>query len=147
MESYEGLIVLASNLRGNIDEAFIRRLDVIVEFDEPTIEERRRLWRHHLPETAPCAEDVDLDQLAAIYPITGGLIRNAALDAAFRAAPDRRPITQIGLVRAVEREYDKAGKTFPGTPRSLRNQPDHLHSGRSRNIHRQTGPEAKSEGA
>ena len=142
MESYDGLIVLASNLRGNIDEAFIRRLDVIVEFDEPDTNDRRRLWEHHLPSAAPLTDEVDLDQLAAIYPITGGLIRNAALDAAFRAAAADRPITQLGLVGAVEREYDKAGKTFPGIPRNLRNL-------RNQNCtqHPQPGVHAGSEGA
>ncbi|MDH3299296.1 MAG: ATP-binding protein [Acidimicrobiia bacterium] len=122
MESYDGLVVLASNLRGNIDEAFIRRLDVIVEFDEPNLDERRRLWRQHLPATAPTTSDVDLSQLAELYGITGGLIRNAALDAAFRAAAADHPISQLALVTAVEREYDKAGKTFPGIPRNLRMQ-------------------------
>lgn len=122
MESYDGLVVLASNLRGNIDEAFIRRLDVIVEFDEPNLDERRRLWRQHLPATAPTTSDVDLSQLAELYGITGGLIRNAALDAAFRAAAADHPISQLALATAVEREYDKAGKTFPGIPRNLRMQ-------------------------
>ena len=120
MEQYDGLVILATNLRGNIDDAFIRRLDVIVEFDEPGPEERRRLWANHLPAAAPRSADVDTEQLADLYQITGGLIRNAALDAGFRAASVNQRISQLDLVMAVEREFDKAGKTFPGIPRHLR---------------------------
>lgn len=117
IDAFEGLVLLATNLRGNIDDAFVRRLDVIVEFDEPGDEERRRLWAAHLPASAPVAADVDLDQLSAVYQITGGLIRNAALTAAFRAAADERLIDQQTLLDAVAQEYRKAGRSFPGMPR------------------------------
>src|SRR5690606_20421994 len=117
IDAFEGLVLLATNLRGNIDDAFVRRLDVIVEFDEPGDEERRRLWAAHLPASAPMADDVDLGQLSAVYQITGGLIRNAALTAAFRAAADERLIDQQTLLDAVAQEYRKAGRSFPGMPR------------------------------
>jgi len=114
----DGLVVLATNLRRNIDDAFLRRLDVIIELDEPDRAARERLWRLHLPAGAPRAPDVDLGPLAAMYEITGGLIRNAALAAAFGAAAAGRPINQDGLIHAVHDEYRKAGRSFPGSPRA-----------------------------
>ncbi|MEO1057719.1 MAG: hypothetical protein AAFY28_12460, partial [Actinomycetota bacterium] len=109
-------VVLATNLRGNIDEAFVRRLDVIVEFEEPDAELRARIWRHHLPPTAPLAPDLDIEQLARLYPVTGGVIRNAALAAAFDAASARERIGHHHVLCAVEEEYHKAGRSFPGFP-------------------------------
>jgi hypothetical protein len=117
IDTFDGLVVLATNLRANIDDAFVRRLDVVVEFDEPSADERLRLWELHLPASAPLAADVDAAQLAELYPMTGGLIANASLDAAFAAAAAGELITQARLLDAVEREYQKAGRTFPGRPR------------------------------
>ena len=119
IDTYAGLVLLASNLRTNIDQAFVRRLDVIVEFDEPGRAEREALWRAHLPAHAPLACDVDTAQLAELYPITGGLIRNAVLAAAFHAAGRGGAIDQRALIQAVNREYQKAGRSFPGVPRAL----------------------------
>ncbi|WP_224360824.1 ATP-binding protein [Hyalangium versicolor] len=116
LERFEGLAILSTNLRNNIDPAFIRRLEFVVDFDEPTHEERLALWRCHLPSQVPLATEVDLAELAALYPISGGLIRNAAVAAAFLAAAQATPITRHHLVRAVWREYAKSGRAFPGIP-------------------------------
>jgi SpoVK/Ycf46/Vps4 family AAA+-type ATPase len=117
LERFEGVAILATNLRANIDEAFVRRLEFVVEFSEPERPERERIWRAHLPATLPLAPDVELDELARLYPITGAVIRNAAVAAAFLAASDGGRVTQDHLVLAVRREYDKAGRSFPGVPR------------------------------
>ena len=117
IDEFDGLVVLATNLRGNIDEAFVRRIDVIIEYDEPGVGERERLWDAHLPALAPLAPDVDSRELAEPYAVSGGVIRNAALSAAFHAAEHDREITQSMLVEALRREYDKSGRTFPGAPR------------------------------
>ncbi len=114
LERFEGLAVLSTNLRQNIDPAFMRRLEFVVDFDEPTRDERLALWRGHIPEQAPLADDVDLPELAARYPIVGGLIRNASVAAAFMAAAAGSPITRAHLVRAVHLEYQKTGRAFPG---------------------------------
>jgi hypothetical protein len=114
LERYEGLAILSTNLRQNIDAAFTRRLEYVVDFQEPGVEERRALWRCHLPVGAPLAPDLDLGQLAAHYPMVGGLIRNAAVAAAFLAAADDQSITLNHVVRAVKREYEKSGRAFPG---------------------------------
>ncbi len=116
LERYEGLAVLATNLRHNIDAAFTRRLDFVVEFDEPGPQEREALWLAHVPDGAPVAGDIDFAELAARYPVVGGVIRNAAVAAAFLAASDGGPITRDHALSALAREYDKHGRAFPGRP-------------------------------
>ncbi|MFV8752715.1 ATP-binding protein [Nannocystaceae bacterium ST9] len=117
LEAYEGLAVLATNMRRNIDAAFMRRLEFVIEYELPGRGERLALWRAHLPSNAPLARDVDLRELADFYPLVGGLIRNAATAAAFLAAADPRgAITRAHLLRAIRREYEKTGAAFPGTP-------------------------------
>jgi ATPase family associated with various cellular activities (AAA) len=116
IERFEGLVVLATNLRQNLDGAFARRLDFIVGFDPPDVAQRAQLWRRLLPPDAPLDPAVDLDQLAALYAITGGLIRSAAVSAGYLAAADGAVITTDHLVHAIRREYAKAGQHFPGEP-------------------------------
>jgi SpoVK/Ycf46/Vps4 family AAA+-type ATPase len=116
LERFDGLAVLATNLRANIDPAFTRRLEFTVDYDEPAAPEREALWRCHLPARAPVDDDVDLYQLAKLYPVTGGVIRNAATAAGFLAATEGTPVARRHLVRAVRREYEKAGRAFPGEP-------------------------------
>jgi SpoVK/Ycf46/Vps4 family AAA+-type ATPase len=116
LERFEGLAILSTNLRQNIDVAFTRRLEFIIPFEEPAQDERMALWQAHLPSQAPLVGDVDLRQLASLFPIVGGLIRNASVAAAFLAAADDRPISQQHFVRAIECEYEKIGKPYPGIP-------------------------------
>jgi SpoVK/Ycf46/Vps4 family AAA+-type ATPase len=116
LERFEGLTVLATNRRENIDAAFSRRLEFALDFDEPAAPERAALWRRHLPERAPLAADVDLAALANLYAVVGGVIRNAATAAAFLAAAEDRPIARRHLLHALRREYEKAGRAFPGDP-------------------------------
>ena len=114
LERFEGLAILSTNLRQNIDPAFLRRLEFVVEFDVPDRDQRLVLWKRHLPAVAPIARDVDLAELAASYPVVGGVIRNAAVAAAFLAAADGRVLTRDHFIHALRREYEKAGKAFPG---------------------------------
>lgn len=116
LDRFDGLAVLATNLRQNIDPAFLRRLDFVVEFTVPDEIRRRQLWQLHLPPQAGLARDIDLDVLARLYPVAGGWIRNAAIAAAFLAAPSGGPICQRHLVQAMRREYAKAARPFPGIP-------------------------------
>ena len=113
LERYDGIAVLATNLRQNLDAAFVRRFEYILDFPEPGTAERAAIWRRHLPATAPLAADVDLQALAEQYPIPGALIRNAAVSAAFLAAADGAAITRAHLQRAIHSEYDKAGRASP----------------------------------
>jgi hypothetical protein len=115
IDQYEGLVALATNLRHNIDPAFLRRMDFVVDFPLPDIVQRQRLWQLHLPaeQTDP---EVDVDTLARLYPIPGGWIRNAAIAAAFAAAAGERTVRMRHVVSAVQDEYVKAALPFPGEP-------------------------------
>lgn len=110
LERYDGLAILATNYRQNIDTAFSRRLDFIIEFEEPGCEEREKLWQCHLPKQAPLDKDVSIAELASLYPIVGGHIRNAAVAAAYFAAQENTVIKRRHFVEAIRREYEKSGK-------------------------------------
>jgi hypothetical protein len=113
MEQYDGLAILATNLRENLDEAFVRRLEFVVTFPFPDEAHRRRLWEIHLPPDAPRADDLDLAHLAARFRLSGGNIKNVTLAAAFLAAAEDRPIGMAHLLRAVQREHQKLGRIVP----------------------------------
>jgi hypothetical protein len=110
MEAYPGAVILATNFRRNIDDAFIRRLDFVIDFPFPEVSDRRRIWERVLPPAAPVGDDVDLDFLAARFKLSGGAIRNCSLAAAFGAADEGAPIEMRHLVRAVAQEYAKQGR-------------------------------------
>ena len=110
MEGYPGAVILATNFRRNIDDAFIRRLDFVIDFPFPEKEDRRRIWNKVLPPEAPLAEDIDLDFLSEKFKLSGGAIRNCSLSAAFQAADEDSPIAMKHLVRAVANEYGKQGR-------------------------------------
>lgn len=110
LETFDGLAILATNLRSNIDEAFTRRLDAIVDFPSPTAELRRRLWEQCLAPPLPLADDIDLDFCAESFELTGGNIRSASTTAAYLAAAVARPVGMTDVVTAVEQEYRKLGR-------------------------------------
>jgi ATPase family associated with various cellular activities (AAA) len=110
MELFEGIAILATNLRSNLDEAFARRLDLLIDFPDPEEEDRLRLWRRCLGTTAPREEGLDLEFLARAFRISGGNIRNIVVAAAYAAAEDGAPISMGHLVRATQREYRKLGR-------------------------------------
>ena len=110
MEQFDGMAILTTNLRANVDEAFVRRLDAIIDFPMPEQEDRLRIWRTNLPAGLPLAPDLDLDFLARAFKLSGGNIRNVAVGAAYRAAEAGRPISMLDLVRETEREYRKLGR-------------------------------------
>ncbi|HYN56441.1 MAG TPA: ATP-binding protein [Motilibacterales bacterium] len=115
LDTFDGLLVLTTNLRHNIDAAFLRRMDFVVDVPLPDLEGRRELWQLHLPH-GHVDDDVDLDVLARMYPVPGGWIRNAALAAAFAAAAAGDGLHEHHLIAAVRREYAKAALPFPGEP-------------------------------
>jgi hypothetical protein len=108
LETYDGLVVLATNLQRNIDEAFLRRIGVAITFPDPDEEQRRAIWQLAIPDGAPSA-GLDFDFLARQFKITGGVIRSAALGAAFLAADGGDPITMDHVVLALRREFSKLG--------------------------------------
>ena len=110
MESYSGAVILATNFRQNIDEAFLRRLDFVIDFPFPEPEDRERIWQLVLPEKAPLAADIEPAFLASQFKLSGGGIRNASLAAAFLAAEDGGTIMMEHLVKGVALEYAKLGR-------------------------------------
>lgn len=112
MERFDGLAILATNLRGNLDEAFIRRLAFSVHFPFPEAAERERIWRGIWPADAPVAPELDFRLLARQFALTGGHIRNIALAAAYLAAQRGGRVEISDVVHATRREYEKLGKTL-----------------------------------
>jgi SpoVK/Ycf46/Vps4 family AAA+-type ATPase len=112
MEEYDGLVILATNLRQSLDDAFVRRIQVVVEFPFPDEALRERLWRSAFPREAPVGDDIDAGVLGREIRLPGGNIRNIALAAAFHAAGDGRVIRMAHLRRAARREYRKLGRVW-----------------------------------
>ncbi len=110
MEEYDGVVILATNLRKNMDEAFVRRLQFTVEFPFPDEEDRRRIWKGVWPDDTPRDPALDIDFMARRFEIAGGSIRNIALAAAFLAADDGNVVTMSHLMHATKREFQKMGK-------------------------------------
>jgi ATP-dependent 26S proteasome regulatory subunit len=113
MEAYEGIAILATNLRKNMDEAFVRRLHFTLELPFPDAEGRRRIWEGIWPADTPREDGLDLAALARRFELTGGNIRNVALAAAFLAADDPEAggvVRMRHLVHATRREFQKTGK-------------------------------------
>jgi len=109
METFDGLAVLATNLRANLDEAFARRLDMVIDFPAPDAGLRRALWERCLGPALPRGPDLDLDFCAEAFELSGGSIRAAAITAAYLAAEAGGAVGMGELVRAVQREYRKLG--------------------------------------
>jgi SpoVK/Ycf46/Vps4 family AAA+-type ATPase len=112
MEEYDGIAILATNLRQNMDEAFVRRLQVIVDFPFPNEEYRELIWGVIFPAESPLGDDVDFNLLAREIRLAGGNIKNMALAAAFFAADNGGVIRMPHLVRAAKREYQKVGRVW-----------------------------------
>ena len=110
MEEYDGIAILATNLRNNMDEAFVRRLKFSVEFPFPEECYRFRIWRAHFPTEAPVSDDIDFTFLARHFKLAGGNIKNIVLNASFMAAADDKCIAMKHLILAARREYQKMGK-------------------------------------
>ena len=108
MEDYAGLAILATNRRAALDDAFVRRLRFIIEFPFPTVDDRRRIWEGVFPPSTDL-ERLDYGFLARLE-LSGGSIRAIAVNAAFLAAAERRPVGMAHIVRASAREYGKLAK-------------------------------------
>ncbi|MFI0237560.1 ATP-binding protein [Streptomyces sp. NPDC016845] len=109
MESFRGLAILTSNVKQNIDGAFVRRLRFVVDFTMPDAAERRSIWRKAIPGDAPLAPGLDVRSLANRLPIPGGSIQSIALHAAFLAASGGGPISPDSVLIATRRELHKMG--------------------------------------
>lgn len=121
MEAYDGVAILATNLRANLDEAFTRRLQFIINFPFPEEEYRLRIWDVLMPPELPRADDLDLKLMAKRFKLAGGSIRNCIVSAAFIAADDIQSQANGGcikmshLMHGVQRELQKMGKLVQET--------------------------------
>ena len=110
MERYDGVTILATNLRANLDEAFTRRLHFVIDFPFPDEVQRLLLWQTLFPPTVPRAGELDFGGLARKHKIAGGVIRNIVVGACYLAATDQGAVTQAHLQHAARRELQKMGR-------------------------------------
>jgi SpoVK/Ycf46/Vps4 family AAA+-type ATPase len=105
MENYRGLAVLTTNMKNAIDQAFMRRIGFIVNFPFPDERSREEIWKHVFPSCTP-TDSIDFSRLARLN-ISGGNIRNIALNSAFLAADECVPVNMKHIEHAVQTEYAK----------------------------------------
>ncbi len=105
MEAYRGLAILATNMKSALDEAFVRRLRFIVTFPFPAAADRKLIWQKIFPMRVPVGK-LDFDRLARLN-ITGGNVRNIAMNAAFLAARDGTQVTMTLVLEAARTEFRK----------------------------------------
>ena len=110
MEEYDGISILATNLQQNIDEAFKRRLKYIVSFSMPDAKQRENLWHLAFPANTPLSEDINLMFLSEKFELSGGNIKNIALNAAFNAAAENTAVSMKHIFYALQNEYKKSGR-------------------------------------
>jgi AAA+ superfamily predicted ATPase len=113
VEDYNGLLILASNFKNNLDDAFIRRFQTVVHFPTPSASDRLKLWSQSLPAAVPVDPQINLRELADQYEISGASIMSAVYYATLRvlARPDRT-LYQADLVEGVKKEFMKEERTF-----------------------------------
>jgi SpoVK/Ycf46/Vps4 family AAA+-type ATPase len=115
IEDYSGVVILATNFKQNLDEAFIRRLRFIIHFPFPDDQHRLKIWTQVFPREAPLGSDVDFRWLARKLKIAGGHIRSISVRAAYLAAARQTSIDMACIREAARRELEKFGKTWtPG---------------------------------
>lgn len=111
IENHPGLVILASNFKTNIDTAFTRRFQSIIEFEVPSYGERLQLWQNNLPKGIKIAEDVNLNELSKKYDITGANIVNIIQYACLRTLEDKNESINLNhLLQGIKKEYAKEGK-------------------------------------
>lgn len=111
VETFDGLVILASNLATNVDEAFARRFEQIIHFPMPRQGERRLIWQKGLPKNVSLEASADLNQLAARYELSGGMIMNVIRFACLQAiARSEETLRQQDIAEGIRREYAKENR-------------------------------------
>lgn len=118
METFDGLAVLATNLRSNLDDAFTRRLDMVVDFPLPDESARLALWQRCLSPPVPVDPDLVTECYSRPFPLSGGNIRSAATTAAYLAAETGSAVADGHVVAAIHQEYRKLGRLLPTDDRT-----------------------------
>lgn len=110
IEQFEGLVILATNMQRNLDDAFLRRMQEVIDFPFPDEALRERIWLQHVPAHAPVEANIDYGFLARQFKLTGGNIKNAVMTAAYLAASQNKKIGMAEMIRGVRIELQKQGK-------------------------------------
>ncbi|NOZ67893.1 MAG: ATP-binding protein [Deferribacteres bacterium] len=110
MEEHEGIVILATNLSRNMDQAFLRRMHFTVEFPFPEKQYRLQIWKKMYPEEVPLSDDIDFEFLAERLQIAGGNIKNIVLNSGVYAAADGSHVRMKHIIKAAAREFQKMGK-------------------------------------
>lgn len=110
LESFEGVVLMATNLLQNIDEAFIRRISCVINFPLPDAQQRLALWQSMFPPEMPRDGGIDFEFLAEQFELSGAAIKNAVMSAAFLAAEEEAPVSMAHILRAVRKQFSKQGK-------------------------------------
>ena len=110
MEEHDGIVILATNRKQDMDEAFTRRFDIMVHFPMPNEAHRLRIWQSMFSDSAEKDERIYFQVLARKFELSGGEIRNVVLAAAYLAADEGKPIGMVHLKRALMRELRKSGR-------------------------------------
>ena len=113
VEDFPGLIILASNFKSNIDQAFVRRFNSIIHFPMPNKEERNSLWNLSIPSRALLAEDIDLNTIANNFELSGSAIINVMHYASLQTIHKNSTIiSKQDIIEGIKREYEKEDKVF-----------------------------------
>jgi AAA+ superfamily predicted ATPase len=111
IESHAGLVILASNMKSNIDASFTRRFNTIIEFENPDTTQRLQLWKNYLPKEVPLSNDISIDEISRKYHLTGANIVNIVQFAGLQTlAQDQKEINASSLLDGIRKEYEKEGK-------------------------------------
>lgn len=110
MEEYNGITIMTTNLLGNLDQAFFRRISYVIHFPIPDEKSRKLIWQKIFPKNAPLSKDVDFDFLAKNFEISGGNIKNVVITSTFMAASEGKEIKMKHIIKALEYEMKKQGK-------------------------------------
>ena len=111
IESHTGLVILASNMKSNIDAAFTRRFNAIIEFENPTAQERLAIWKNNIPQNIRLDKEINLEEIARKYEVNGANIVNIIHYACLKTLENNSDILrQPDLLKGIQQEYVKEGK-------------------------------------
>jgi SpoVK/Ycf46/Vps4 family AAA+-type ATPase len=113
IEDFNGLVILATNLKGNVDEAFVRRFQSIIQFPMPNAEERFKIWKQGFSESVELDKTIDLDEISRKYEISGGAIINIIQHCSLKAlSRESNLIKQNDIIEGIRKEYHKSRRTL-----------------------------------
>ncbi len=110
LETFDGVVLMSTNLIRNIDEAFMRRISYVVHFPFPDAAQRLLLWKSMFPKEMPRDSGIDFEFLAKQFELSGGLIKNTVMSAAFLAAEENSAVNMSHLLRALKKQLTKQGR-------------------------------------